>query len=127
MRSKYKKVAIKTKTKEEFAEGAQLLTFRAGGGEAKWADYLEDAELIKLLIRVGEYICQHGCRRDFETTLIDMYLRSFKNKRLRSEQTHLLRDVLGGEDAGIEPKLIEPRLQILRDKIENLILNHLTS
>lgn len=118
---KYNKVVIKSKTKEEFAEGAQLLTFRSGGGEARWANYLEDAELIKLLIRVGEYICQHGCRRDFETTLIDMYLRSFKNKRLRSEQTHLLGEVL--DDSHIEAKLVEPRLQILRDKIENLILN----
>lgn len=130
--SKFKKIRCRKVIREasEEAERAQLLTFSGDRGEeAMWAHYLGQAD-VKLLLYAGEYLYRMGCRAGFDELITDMYLKNpFRQRwgRLLSVEAQRLRELIEGEDAAIEPKLIEPRLQKIRDKIEIIILNHLTS
>ena len=121
--SKFKKERIRKNTKEQDVERAQLLSFKSAISESRWALHLDDATLIKLMLKVGEYISLEGCRRDFDAAITDLYIRGIKNKRITAQEAHILREGIDTLDIDVAPKLVEPRLQILRDKIENLILN----
>ena len=65
---------------------------------------------VRLLWRLGSWVRRHGCRRDFDLSVTDMYLRG----KMAHNDCALLREVLGAE--GARGNEIE--------QIENLILNY---
>lgn len=96
-----------------------LLTFETtcGSEEVRYIRDLKSPD-IKLLWRMGKVLRKKGCRRGFDELITDMYLTSVVNHVINHVEAHRLRELI--EDAGIEPRLIEPRLQKIRDKIEQL-------
>lgn len=68
----------------------------------------------KLLWRLGHFIYLHGCRRDFELAITDMYLRG----KMLDYDCETLRELVS--DEGIDPGLLTPRLNAITTLINKI-------
>lgn len=68
----------------------------------------------KLLRRLGHFIYLHGCRRDFNLAITDMYLKG----KMNDTDCENLRSLVA--DDGIEPGLLTPRLNIITTLINKI-------
>lgn len=112
----------------EDLERSKFITFNTKDlSEAIWISSFGDQD-IKILYSAGAQLLYNGCRRDFDALITDMYLKpAISRLRVKHEQAHRLRELLEGSDEGIAYQVVEPRLQIIRDKIKKIIIKYLKS
>lgn len=120
---------IKKDISLEDLERSKYISFKKGHqrSETVWISSFKDQE-IKILYEAGAQLLSSGCRRDFNTLITDMYLKPARGwLRIKHTEAHRLRELLEGSDEKIASGVVEPRLQIIRIKIKEIIIKYLKS
>ena len=120
-------MSIKRDITDQDIERAQLLTFEKGThrSEPVWVSSLKDYD-IKILYEAGAQLLYKGCRCSFDEHITDMYLKPARGwHRINHTDAHRLREILEGTDKYLALKVVEPRLQIIRNKITVILIKYL--